>query len=629
MSDSLATIFDADAIAALREILADPSVPVSTTLTGTSESDGRRIAALREAHDYLTSRRLASGVQSVDAATALRVELTRIDPALTTVRWHSVVLPVLAALEPSRARNAILGDVHRGDLLTWATTVRRLAWLDDARPTADQPVARVDAEFEVDEFPGLYDSIVVWDSVTKSLVIVPTHRERVSWTASAEQGGWVVHLQSVVVHRDELIALDADPRHRAEWVNPHSDASAEANGPTGVRPPALDSSELQRAIDEIARDASARRAAGGQPRRAVELAKEHRLGAVRVPVELGGGGYSKREFFELVIRLAEADPDVPHILRVHWGFVEDRLRLHEAEHDTPWLAQIVDGVLFGGASSELTDRPPGVYTFDTTLTPDGAGYRLNGRKFYSTGSQYSDVLRITANDPDGRQRSVLIPADRVGVVHADDWDGIGQRETGSGTTILDQVYVAASELVPFERYGANGRPRGSQPQLILHAIAAGILRSVASEAAELVRTRRRSYSWAVTEEPRHDPQLLQIIGSLTSAAFVAEAAVLAAADAQDRAARYAHAHGRADVDLEHEASLQASKAKVGIEEFALRAAGDLFAVGGASATRASAHLDRHWRNLRTLFSHNPTPYKARAVGDHLVNGNPLPTVGFF
>lgn len=401
-------------------------------------------------------------------------------------------------------------------------------------------------------------------------------------------------------------------------------------GTISVAPPALDSAALQAVIEEIAEDARQRReAGGGQPWRAVELARANRLGAVRVPTDLGGGGYSKRDLFELVIRLGEADPDVPHIIRVHWGFVEDRLRLRESEAGSPWLAQVVDGVFFGGASSELSDRPPGIYTFDTTLTRDGDGYRLNGRKFYSTGSLYSDVLRITANDEEGRQRSALIPADRDGVVHADDWDGIGQRETGSGTTILNNVVVAESELIPFERHGADGRPRGSQPQLILHAIAAGILRAVAADAAELVRTRRRTYSWAVTDEPHRDPQLLQVIGTLTSAAFVAEATVLAAADAQDQAAAYAFEHGYADAGLEHEASLQASKAKVGIEDIALRAAGDLFAVGGASATRASAHLDRHWRNLRTLFSHNPTPYKARAVGDHYVNGTPLPKVGFF
>ncbi len=404
---------------------------------------------------------------------------------------------------------------------------------------------------------------------------------------------------------------------------------------TGVittRPPAVDSPELQVVIDEIADDARRRRTETGgdrQPHAALRLVREHRLGAVRVPAELGGGGYSKRDFFHLVIKLGEADPDVPHILRVHWGFVEDRLRRRNAEQGRPWLGQIVDGVLFGGANSELTDRPAGTYSYDTVLVADGDRYRLRGRKFYSTGSLYSDYLRITANDADGKQVSALIPADRPGVIHADDWDGIGQAQTGSGTTILDDVVVHPDEVIPFESWEDQQRPRQSQPQLILHAIAAGILRSVAADAAEVVRTRRRSYSWAVTEEPRHDPQLLQIIGGLSSTAFVAEATVLAAADAQDRAARYAFEHGRADEELEHEASVQAAKTKVGIEELALRAGGDLFGVGGASSTRSSAHLDRHWRNLRTLFSHNPTVYKARVLGDNLVNDTPLPRIGFF
>jgi alkylation response protein AidB-like acyl-CoA dehydrogenase len=55
----------------------------------------------------------------------------------------------------------------------------------------------------------------------------------------------------------------------------------------------------------------------------------------------------------------------------------------------------------------------------------------------------------------------------------------------------------------------------------------------------------------------------------------------------------------------------------------------LFDIGGSSAVKQSANLDRHWRNARTLASHNPTPYKARAVGDYLLNGTLLPTNGFF
>ncbi|MDL9935465.1 acyl-CoA dehydrogenase [Gordonia sp. ABSL1-1] len=396
-----------------------------------------------------------------------------------------------------------------------------------------------------------------------------------------------------------------------------------------VRPPSAHSPELAAVIAQIAEDAVRRRAAGGgRPDLALALVRAHRLGAVRVPTELGGGGYTKREFYELVIRLGQADPDVPHILRVHWGFTEDRIRLRHHDRDGQWLADIVGGVIFGGSNTELNDRTVGVRDFETRLTPDGDGYRLSGRKFYSTGSLYADILRIGVNDPDGEQVVAVFPADRAGVELLDDWDGFGQAETGSGTTVLTEVRVEADEVIPFDP-GAGGRPRQSQPQLLLHAIAAGILRSVADDAAALLRSRRRTFSWAVSETPTSDPQLLEIIGNLVSAAFVAESTVLAAADAQDRAAAFAFAHGEVDESLEEHASLLAAKTKVGVEGLALKAAGDLFAVSGASATRASAHLDRHWRNLRTLFSHNPTPYKARSIGDHFVNGTSLPLNGFF
>ena len=41
---------------------------------------------------------------------------------------------------------------------------------------------------------------------------------------------------------------------------------------------------------------------------------------------------------------------------------------------------------------------------------------------------------------------------------------------------------------------------------------------------------------------------------------------------------------------------------------------------GASATDRGLGLDRHWRNARTIASHNPVLYKARNIGDYSVNG---------
>ena len=235
--------------------------------------------------------------------------------------------------------------------------------------------------------------------------------------------------------------------------------------------------------------------------------------------------------------------------------------------------------------------------------------------------------------PSGELASACIPVNRAGLELADDWDGIGQPYTGSGTIHFDQVWVAPDEVLrsavdtaEVAAASKRGDPYliGQICQLILTSIIAGILRSVATDAARLLRERSRSYSHGVTASPAGDPLLQQVVGEIASAAFAAESIVLAAADAQDRAAAAPE-----DFALAHEGSVRAAQAKVVVDELAQRAASQLFDAGGSSAVRQSAGLDRHWRNIRTLASHNPAPYKARAVGDWLVNATELPNSGFF
>ncbi|MDN6488998.1 MAG: hypothetical protein L0K41_01030 [Yaniella sp.] len=57
-----------------------------------------------------------------------------------------------------------------------------------------------------------------------------------------------------------------------------------------------------------------------------------------------------------------------------------------------------------------------------------------------------------------------------------------------------------------------------------------------------------------------------------------------------------------------------------IAPLTLEIATKIFEVGGASATSQLRALDRHWRNARVLASHNPLIYRARILGDYLVNG---------
>jgi alkylation response protein AidB-like acyl-CoA dehydrogenase len=384
-------------------------------------------------------------------------------------------------------------------------------------------------------------------------------------------------------------------------------------------------------LARIAEGASERERTRTAPYEVIGWLKEAGVGRLRLPVELGGAGLSIPELFAALIDLAEADSAVPHILRTHFWFVEQHLQASEDPAYRRRLVELTGADSFvGNGFSEQTRKPVGL-AFETVFTPDGDGYRLNGTKYYSTGSLYSDHTQIWAAAPDGRIAGAVIPVDREGVTILDDWDGFGQRLTGTGTTVLDNVRVEAAEF--FDLGDPDGEPvpgyQGAFLQLFLQAVTAGILRSVRNDATALVRRRARNYSHATAPgSPTSDPQVLQVVGEIAADAFAAEAIVLRAAEAIQRAADSV-VDGVPTAEAADAAQLAAAHAKVAIDRFSYATAARLFDVGGTSATQAANNLDRHWRNVRTISTHNPTFLKASAVGDHLVNGAGFPANAYF
>lgn len=381
-------------------------------------------------------------------------------------------------------------------------------------------------------------------------------------------------------------------------------------------------------LRQLAEGAEQRERDDENPFEQIELVRRSRLGALRIPASEGGEGGSLRDLYRTVIRLAEADPQVAHVLRSHFIVVEEALRGATARARARWVAEINRGALFGNATTELTRHAVGTQILETTVTPENGHYRLNGTKFFTTGTLFADYVAVAAAWPDGSLVRPVVPVNREGVTVEDDWDGFGQRRTGSGTTRFDDVRVDEGELLGFVDPVEGQAWRASLPQLYLQAVQAGILRNVVTDAVALVHRRSRTFEHGAAATPADDPQLQQVIGTLSANAQAAEAIVLDAADAQDRAA--AHVRGGAvDPDLDHEASVRAAQAKVVIDELAQRSTSQLFEVGGASATRRTANLDRHWRNVRTLASHNPTVYKARSLGAYEVRGELLPINGYY
>lgn len=153
---------------------------------------------------------------------------------------------------------------------------------------------------------------------------------------------------------------------------------------------------------------------------------------------------------------------------------------------------------------------------------------------------------------------------------------------------------------------------------------AGNALAVADDAVALIRGRRRSFTHGSADLPREDPVLLEVVGEIHSLAYATESLVLDAADVLARIPATA-VDGVTDDTVDHQAALRASQVQVVVDDLALRAATLLFDVGGgASAVKRSANLDRHWRNIRTVASHNPTRFKNRAIGELVVNDVTLP-----
>lgn len=342
--------------------------------------------------------------------------------------------------------------------------------------------------------------------------------------------------------------------------------------------------------------------------------------ALRVPEEYGGAGASLPELFQLLVELGQADSNVVQAIRAHLGFVETVLNSSRREWRAHWLRQLASGVLVGPGRSESGEVAQGKYT--TRLEQQGGEWRLNGTKFYSTGALYSDWIDVGAHGVDGTAYVVLVRRDDPGVEPLDDWNGFGQRLTSSGTTHYRNVLVAPEQVRLDEERFAYYQ---AFYQLTHLANAAGIGRAISDETARAVRERTRSFSHGNADVVRHDAQVLDVVGKLRSSAYSAGALVQANAKALERAWQAAQsgdaqrlAHARAIADLE------IAQSQDWVFELIIDAAGRLFDALGASSTLTPLGLDRFWRNVRTLATHNPKIYKNRIAGDFAVNGTPAP-----
>ncbi len=188
--------------------------------------------------------------------------------------------------------------------------------------------------------------------------------------------------------------------------------------------------------------------------------------AATVPADLGGGGVATvADLVAGIDRLARGHPAVAIGAAMHstalWYFarryaepggppddVRARLRLLlRACVRRPVVACVA-----------LSERGGSIARPGTAATPEGEGYRLDGRKSFCTNSPVATLFLVSVRVlvPGGPDRFgfALVGRDTPGLAVLENWDALGMRASGSGDVRLEACRVPRGSVLDVGALGA-------------------------------------------------------------------------------------------------------------------------------------------------------------------------------
>lgn len=352
----------------------------------------------------------------------------------------------------------------------------------------------------------------------------------------------------------------------------------------------------------------------------VEKLSQSGLLASIVPKEYGGAGISLVTLCKVLQILSASDGSLGQIHQNHFHFLNYIAAFGTTEQKKHFLPGILSGKRLGNGLQERNVHiGPKLATI---LTPYGDGtFRLNGEKVYTTGAYIAHWLPILSTTPEGTIVLVYVDREAPGVEVINDWNGMGQRNTLSGSAKFRDVTIVERSV--FRRSFEGYSPHGLSYAQILHAaIDTGLAQGALEETARFTRENARPWSEAKVERAGEDPHLIKQFGELVVEYQAAEALLIRAATLLDVAL--------AD-DTNEEAGLQAvlavSAARIQSDRAALRISHELFEFGGTRSTDEKWNLSRHWRDARTHTLHDPIRWKLHNFGNYHLNGTLPPRDG--
>jgi alkylation response protein AidB-like acyl-CoA dehydrogenase len=297
--------------------------------------------------------------------------------------------------------------------------------------------------------------------------------------------------------------------------------------------------------EQLRESAAARERVNVQPFAEIELLRQGRLLEALQPREFDGGGLSWPQALRIVREIAAGDTSIGQLLGYHYSisrFVLIGGRQGQYEQVSPRAAR--ERWLWADAVGPLGP--------DIELKRDGDGFRASGFKDFSTGASVADAILIYVK-LDGRPGTAIIPKGRKGLrFDRSTWDHLGQRQTESSRTILDNVRVERDEIVgeiPANESDGSAISTLAIPlvQSAFSAFYLGAARGALRDAADYVRTTTRPWLHSSVTRAADDPYIIERFGEFDVSLLAAETLLDRAAEQLQEALTLGSRRQRASV----------------------------------------------------------------------------------
>ena len=352
------------------------------------------------------------------------------------------------------------------------------------------------------------------------------------------------------------------------------------------------------------------------PTAQIQRMKQLDLINLLIPAAWGGGGGNLVDAANVVFELSKGDASIGMLLAFHYKHMLVPMFLDYEKNGESILRKSALGNWFW---SNITG------TWDLTATPlDGGAFRIAGTKRMCTGVQVSDIVAISARRADverNQQVHFFVDAHDKRLKNHQDWgDYPGMKLTFTDTYTIEDMEVGPDSVIPHV-----GKPLESFPPfyteygtVLYAAIILGSAYAALNGAADYTRTLSGARAWAGVSAPTQDPLTLQQYGDFwikleTASALLERMSAQIQAAWDDRV--------RLPPDELLRLAVHGYALRVATAEVALDVSSRIFGVTGARSLSGKYGLDRHWRDIRMLTTHEPLMYWVRNIGDYMLNGN--------